>query len=311
MRGLAVCATGLVKVYGGVRALDGLDLRVPQGTVYGFLGRNGAGKTSTIKILLGLTRPSEGSAQVFGLDILRDRVAILRRTAFVSESKALYEWMTGSDLVRFARAYYPRWSDSVADVYVRRLQVPMDRPWGKLSQGNRVKVYLVLALAQGAELLVLDEPTTGLDPVAADELLRLLVEDHRSYGRTIVFSSHQLSEVELIADWVGIIDEGRMLLEMPFASIRNELCLVTATGNSLPTSRSTQVISVARTAGCWRYLLARDSEGFVGTLRQLGATVTNVSRVNLREVFLELVGKGGTCTLGNAGGRPEPASSSS
>ena len=213
MNELAIWTENLVKVYPGVRAVDGLSLNVPRGVAYGFLGRNGAGKTSTIRILLGLARPTEGRGTVLGFAVGREQVAILERTAYVSESKTLYGGLTPRELVRFTRGFYPNWSDEAVEKYSRLFEIPMDRPFAKLSQGNRTKVYLLLALSQGADLLVLDEPAMGLDPVVLDEFLRILVQDVVAEGRTVFISSHQLSDVEQIADWIGLIDHGRLLLE--------------------------------------------------------------------------------------------------
>ncbi len=222
MNDIAIWTEKLVKVYSQVRAVDELSLNVPRGGIYGFLGRNGAGKTSTIKILLGLTRPTAGEARVLGFHVGREQVAILERTAYVSENKSLYGNLTARELVRFTRGFYPNWSDEAATKYARSFEIPMDPPFSKLSQGNRTRVFLLLALAQGADLLVFDEPATGLDPVGVDEFLRILAQDVVSEGRTVLISSHQLSDVEQVADHVGLIDHGRLLLEARLDDIKSQ-----------------------------------------------------------------------------------------
>ncbi len=301
MSELAIGTRLLCKSYGKTRALAGLDLRVRPGTVYGFLGRNGAGKTTTMKILLGLARADSGTAHVLGFDSARDPVSILERTGFVSERKSLYEWMSGNELLRFNRGFYPRWSQEAADRYARLLQVPLDRRISKLSHGNRTKLCLVVALAQGAELLVLDEPTDGLDPLIQDEVLKVIIEDHVSQGRTVFFSSHHLAEVEQIADWVGIIDGGRLLLEAAMDDVRGQFRLVIANGRGLPEGRPDQVISATREQNTCRYILARDADAFVADLRGNGGLVLQVAPLTLREVFLELVRKEESCTSGSFG----------
>ncbi len=301
MSELAIGTRLLCKSYGKTRALAGLDLRVRPGTVYGFLGRNGAGKTTTMKILLGLARADSGTAHVLGFDSARDPVSILERTGFVSERKSLYEWMSGNELLRFNRGFYPRWSQEAADRYARLLQVPLDRRISKLSHGNRTKLCLVVALAQGAELLVLDEPTDGLDPLIQDEVLKVIIEDHVSQGRTVFFSSHHLAEVEQIADWVGIIDGGRLLLEAAMDDVRGQFRLVIANGRGLPEGRPDQVISATREQNTCRYILARDADAFVADLRGNGGLVLQVAPLTLREVFLELVRKEESCTSGSCG----------
>lgn len=300
MNHLAVETEALVKTYPGVRALDGLSMQVPRGAVYGFVGRNGAGKSTTIKTLLGLIRRDSGTARVFGQECGPDQVGILEHTAFVSERKALYEDLTPSQMVRFNRGFYPTWSDAAAEKYARLLDIPMSRKISKLSNGNRTKVCLLLALAQGADLLVLDEPTSGLDPVYLDDVLRVLLEDHISEGRTVFFSSHDLAEVEQIAEWVGIVDHGRMLLEARLDDIKSEYRFITAAGSSLPEAGA-DVVATTTQQGFMRYLVSRNTEQFAAQFRQQGAAVTDVSPVSLRELFLALVRKEDPCTCGNAG----------
>ena len=309
MNDIAIWTEKLVKVYSQVKAVDELSLHVPRGSVYGFLGRNGAGKTSTIKILLGLARPTAGQATVLGFRIGHDQVAILERTAYVSENKALYGNLTAKELVRFTRGFYPNWSDDAAARYARSFEIPMDRPFNKLSQGNRTKVFLLLALAQGADLLVLDEPATGLDPLAVDEFLRVLAQDVVGDGRTVLISSHQLSDVEQVADHIGLIDQGRLLLEAPLDDIKSQFRLVTA-GNALPQTRSADVASVTSNGSFCKYLVKQNAEAFAAELRRQGATVTDISPLGLREIFLELVRKEEPCTSGNAGGIAASVSSS-
>src|SRR5271157_4534117 len=309
MNDLAIWTEKLVKIYPGVRAVDGLTMNVPRGAAYGFLGRNGAGKTSTIKILLGLARPTAGQATVLGFRVGREQVAILERTAYVSENKSLYGNLTAQELTRFTRGFYPNWSDEAAAKYARSFEILMDRPFSKLSQGNRTKVYLLLALSQGADLLVLDEPGMGLDPVVVDEFLRVLVEDVVGEGRTVFISSHQLSDVEQIADWVGLIDHGRLLLEARLDDIKNQFRFVTVAGNALPQTKTAEVVSVAADGNFCKYLVKQNADAFAAELRRQGATVTDVSPLGLREIFLELVRKEQPCISGNVGGIAAPISS--
>jgi ABC-2 type transport system ATP-binding protein len=156
----AIATKDLAKAYASVRAVTGINLTVPRGSIYGFLGRNGAGKTTTIKMLLGLVRPTGGSARVLGLDTRREHIGILQRTAFVSEKKNLYPSLTPAELVRFSRGFYPTRSDSAVEKYAELFEIPMKQRFEQLSNGNQTKVWLLLALCQGADLLILDEPTT-------------------------------------------------------------------------------------------------------------------------------------------------------
>jgi ABC-2 type transport system ATP-binding protein len=291
MNELAIGSRDLTKAYGRMLAVGGINLTVPRGAIYGFLGRNGAGKTTTIKMLLGLTRPTAGTAHVFGMDVSTERMSILQRTAFVSEKKTLYPSLTASELVRFSRGFYPTWSDSAVGKYARLLEIPMKQRFEKLSNGNQTKVWLLLALSQGADLLILDEPTTALDPVSVDQLLRVLAEDGLDRGCTIFFSSHQLEEVERIAEYVGIIDHGKLQMESRLDDIKSEFRLITAAGNSLPVQISAQVLSIVVEGTFYRYVVTKDAESFAAGLSQNGATITNVSPLSLREIFLQLVRK--------------------
>jgi len=187
---------------------------VPAGSIFGFLGRNGAGKTTAIKTLMGLLRADTGSAHVFGVPVTDadSAVGIRRRIGFVTEDKELYPYMTVEQIIRFTRLFFPKWRRDLEQRYLEMFELPKARKIPDLSKGMRSKLMLLLAICRGAELLILDEPTDGLDPAATEDVLRELVSIIGSLGITIFFSSHQLSEVELIADHVGIIDHGRMVV---------------------------------------------------------------------------------------------------
>src|SRR5258706_12002842 len=214
MSGFIIEANQLCKSFKGQPALRGLDLRVPEGSIFGFLGRNGAGKTTTIKTLMGLLRSDSGSARVFGIPVAdADRsIAIRRRIGFVTEDRELYPYMTVEQIIRFTRPFFPKWRDDLEKRYLQMFELPPKRKIPDLSKGMRSKLMLLLAISRGAELLILDEPTDGLDPAAIEDVLRELVAIAASEGTTMFFSSHQLTEVELIADHIGIIDQGKMIV---------------------------------------------------------------------------------------------------
>ena len=301
MSDLAIHTQGLAKHYGKTRAVDGLDLNVPRGSVYAFLGRNGAGKTTTIKTLLGLVRPTGGSAELLGFDFRRDLLAILARTGFVSENKTLFDTLTPAQLVHFNQGYFPHWSSERVARYAELFEIPMDTRFSRLSMGNKTKVCHLLALSQGADLLVLDEPTTGLDPVITDLLLRVLVEDHVADGKTVFYSSHQLAEVERIADWVGIIEKGKILLETRLEDIRQNYRLIRAAADAIPEIVSADLVSTQSAENFRSYLVARNADNFAALLRARGMTILEISPVSLGEVFLGLTRKEVPCTSGKPG----------
>ena len=205
----AIETDGLTKAFGETVAVDRLDLCVEPGQVFGFLGPNGAGKTTTIRALLDLCHPSFGSARVFGLDSHRDSVAIHARCGYLPGELELYPRMTGGQLLDwFAAArggVEPAWREQL----VERFEVILDRRAHELSKGNRQKLGVVIAFMHQPELLVLDEPTSGLDPLMQDEFHRLLRET-TAEGRTVFLSSHELDEVQHVADRVAIIKDGRL-----------------------------------------------------------------------------------------------------
>src|SRR5580704_11785428 len=210
MADLVIEARGLHKKFKGHAALAGLTLEVPTGSIYGFLGRNGAGKTTTIKLLMGFLKLDGGDARVLGLPVgdLSVGIEIRRRVGLVTQEKDLYPYMTVAQIIRFTRSFFPKWRDDLERRYLTLFELPLHRKIADISKGMRSKLMLLLGISHGAELLILDEPTDGMDAVAVEDMLRELVAISSAEGTTIFFSSHQLEEVEQIADRVCIIDRG-------------------------------------------------------------------------------------------------------
>jgi ABC-2 type transport system ATP-binding protein len=204
---------GLRRHFGKVPAVDGVDLTVREGEIYGFLGINGAGKTTTIRALMGIIAAEGGTISLLGETTRRTSVAQKRRIGYVSQEQNFYPWMTCHALGRFVGAFYPTWDAEEFARLLSVLEVPADRRVSELSGGMRAKLALALALAPRPALLILDEPTAGLDPVARREFMQLIVAQARQHRRTTLFSSHLIDEVERTADRVGIIHQGRMRFE--------------------------------------------------------------------------------------------------
>jgi ABC-2 type transport system ATP-binding protein len=211
---------GVVKDYGRVRALGGLNLRVERGRIFGFLGPNGAGKTTSIRILLDLIRPTHGEASVLGFDSQRDSIEVRRRTGYLPGDLRLYESMHGDDFLDLIDSFRPTKRDpQLRRVLCDRLGLDTTRPVRALSKGNRQKLGIVQALMHRPELLVLDEPTGGLDPLVQEKVGELL-EDVVRDGRTVFFSSHILSEVERLSQAVAIIREGKVVAVEDIARLK-------------------------------------------------------------------------------------------
>lgn len=206
---LAIDTTRLTKYYGRQRGVVDVDLDIRTGEVFGFLGPNGAGKSTTIHVLVGLIRPTSGSATVLGRDAWGERDLIARRVGFLPGEFSLYERLTGAEMLGYLGRLRGGVSSAALADLVDRFDVEIDRPIRDLSMGNRQKLGLVQAFMHEPELLVLDEPTVGLDPLVQREFHRLIAEVRRA-GRTVFLSSHTLSEVERLADRVGIIREGEL-----------------------------------------------------------------------------------------------------
>ena len=201
----------VTKRYGQHTALDNMSLSVPPGVVFALLGENGAGKTTAIRLMLGLTEPTAGSVRVLGLESDRQGFEIRRRIGYLPERPTLYEWMTAAEIGWFTAGFYPDGFEFEFRRLVEGFHVPLNRKLSQMSKGMRGKVALSLAMAHKPELLILDEPTSGFDTMVRREFLESMV-DVAAAGRTVLLSSHQIGEVERVADIVAIVHAGRVLL---------------------------------------------------------------------------------------------------
>ena len=215
----ALLTQGLVYQFGRRRVLSDLNLRVPRGKIYGFLGRNGAGKTTTFRLLMGMLYPDRGTITLGDETVHRVRPAQRAAVGYVSQEQHFYEWMTVHALGRFVGGFYPRWDRVEYRRLLERFSVDARQKVRELSGGTKMKVAVALALAHRPELLLLDEPTAGMDPVGRHELLGLLEEHAGEWGQTVLFSTHQIADVEQIADCVGILHEGRLVFEGEVGSV--------------------------------------------------------------------------------------------
>jgi ABC-2 type transport system ATP-binding protein len=205
----------LTKYYDRRRVVDSLDLRVGQGVVYGLLGRNGAGKSTLIKMLLGMVHPDYGRAEVFGEASLELRPETRARIAYLAEGHPLYQWMTVGQAVRFTRAFYSNWNGDLLGQILDHFELPLPAKIRRLSHGQRAQVSLALAVAADPELLILDDPTLGLDTVVRRDFLESLIQIIQRRGRTILFSSHILGDVERVADRIGVLVDGVLRVDCP------------------------------------------------------------------------------------------------
>jgi ABC-2 type transport system ATP-binding protein len=212
--------TGVTRRFGPKVALDNIRLTVPRGVVFGLVGANGAGKTTLIKHVLGLLKAMTGTVRVFGRDPVADPEGVLSRIGYLSEDNDLPGWMRIHELLRYTRAFYAGWDDEYAEKL--RQQFALD-PMAKvkhLSKGQRARAGLLIALAHRPELLVLDEPSSGLDPLVRREILGAIIRTIAEEGRTVLFSSHLLDEVERVSDHVAMINHGRIIFAAPLDHLK-------------------------------------------------------------------------------------------
>jgi ABC-2 type transport system ATP-binding protein len=291
---LVIEAVDLRKQYEDVEALRGLSFGVPAGSICGFLGRNGAGKTTTIKVLLGMTRPTSGQARVFGLPAsdADAGVDIRRRTGFVSDEKDLYDSMAVVEMIRFTKRFFPAWRADLEQRYLRRFELPLERQIKALSRGARTRLALLLALCRGADLLVLDEPTSGLDPAATEDVLQAIVAHVAAEETTVFFSSHQIAEVDQVADRVVIVEGGRVVVSAGLDELRDRFRRVQLVFEADPPDVTFRAPGVERVVRRGRVLTLLSSAGVEAVLdeaRGFNPVSVDVGPVTLKEIFLETV----------------------
>lgn len=283
----------LGKQYGAHHAVRDLSIHVPDGSICAFLGQNGAGKSSTLRMLLGMMHPTSGSGHIFGLriDDEKESLKIRQRAAFVAEDKRLYDYMTVGQIIGFTRSFFPRWRSDLEERLLKQFALPVDRKVRSLSKGMRTKLALLLGLARGCELLILDEPTEGLDPVSSEEVLQIIVSLVIE-GTTVFFSSHQIAEVEQIADHVLMIDHGQLVLDSPLDRVKENYRRVQAVFPVPMHSRDFQlagVQSVILDGRAVSLIVSENAEGIASQTRRMHATSVEVLPLSLKDVFLETV----------------------
>ncbi|MCA9192909.1 MAG: ABC transporter ATP-binding protein [Planctomycetales bacterium] len=283
-------ATGLDVRYQGCHALRSVDFRVKPGTIYALLGENGAGKTTLIKVLTGFLKPHSGTCRVLGLDPQKDPDELRRRISYVADSPALYDWMHVEEIGWFAASFYAEGFRQRYLELVDHYAIPKNRKIKSLSKGQRAKVALSLALAPDPDVLILDEPTSGLDPIVRREFLESMLE-RISSGKTVLLSSHQISEVERVADEVAILHAGEVKMDGNLQELRESTRNITVTLSdalvTIPLPSAPAQILRQRQAGRQLQLLVRHfSDRYKFELEQLSGVMQVTERnTSLEELF--------------------------
>jgi ABC-2 type transport system ATP-binding protein len=279
---------GLSRSYGRKTALCDVSLSVPRGAVFGLVGENAAGKTTLIKHVLGLLKAQEGTVRVFGLNPVTEPVSVLSRLGYLSEDRDLPDWMRLHEMLRYLQAFYPTWD--VAYALDLRQQFDLD-PRARiktLSQGQRARVGLLAALAFRPELLVLDEPSTGLDPIVRREILLAIIRTIAQEGRTVLFSSHLLDEVERVSDHVALIDRGRIVLRGSLDEIKALHHRLTLRFDE-PVARPPALLGSTRWEGFgreWTVVCPGSIDEIRSTAAGLGAQVVEDMSPTLEDIFV-------------------------
>jgi ABC-2 type transport system ATP-binding protein len=277
--------------FGKTMALNDVSLNVPQGIVMGLIGENGAGKTTLIKHVLGLLKAKAGSVQVFGLDPVRDPVHVLGRIGYLSETRDLPEWMRIGQLMRYSQPFYPSWDQAYAEELRKTFELDSLQKIKTLSKGQRARTALLIAIAHRPDLLLLDEPSTGLDPIVRRDILSAIIRTVADEGRTVLLSSHLVDEVERVADSVAIIHHGQMVLIDSLNNIKETHHRLTLRFNE-PQANAPRLSGALSCVGGpleWTFLCDGQIDQLKDAARTLNAHIVDQSTPTLEDIFIARV----------------------
>ena len=274
---------GIRKQFRGQEVLKGVSFEVQSGQTFAFLGRNAAGKTTLIRMLLGLLAPDAGSVSILGINPRTNPLAVRRRVGYLAEDQKMFGWMTVEQIVRFIAPFYDAWDDALADQYLNQFELPRQTKIRHLSKGQNVRLGLVLALAHRPEVVILDDPVLGLDPIMRKEFNRDLIAHLQGEGRTVLYSSHLLYEVEPVADAVGILHQGQIVRQGPTEELREQVKRLLVPAAALGRLHGLTVLDAAP-AGDRTALTVDNASEAIAVLHQIGVEPEIVD-LNLDEIF--------------------------
>lgn len=293
LRGFAVETRQLSVRYGSARALEAVDLRVPEGSVYLLIGENGAGKSTTMKVLLNLQRPDSGRAEVLGLDTASEGPRVRAQTGYIPEQHEQdYRWMTCGRLIEHVAGHYPAWDRAYADHLVATFAIPCERKVSTLSKGEARRLQFVLALAHRPPLLLLDEPADGLDPVVRNRAFTLLAEHLADSPTTVLMSTHHIGEVESLVDHVGILREGRLVAQMARDEMRRTVAryrVEVPEGWEPPLEIRISGVRRSRAGREMQWTVVGEPDDVTARITGAGAAVRDVTPLTLEESALAIL----------------------
>ena len=282
---------GVSRTFGNKKALEDVTLTIPRGGVFGLIGGNGAGKTTIIKHVLGMLKAQQGTVRVFGLDPVQNPVETLGRIGYLSEDRDLPDWMRISEMMCYTQAFYPQWDDAYAEELRVAFDLDKNVKVKTLSRGQRARAGLLVALAYRPDLLVLDEPSSGLDPVVRRDILGAIIRTIADEGRTVLFSSHLLDEVERVADRVAIIHQGRIMLTASMEEIKEQHRRMTLRFErpleSAPSLKGT--ISITGKGNEWTCVCSGEIAALRSRAEAMGATIVDETGLTLDEIFVSRI----------------------
>lgn len=281
----AIEIEGLKFAYGRDGVLKGVDLQVPERSIFGFLGRNGAGKTTTIKLLLGLLKAGDGSCRIEGIDSKKDAIAVRRIVGYMAEDQQMYGWMRIEQIVKWVASFYPDWDDKFTNKLLDMLELPRKSKVKTLSKGQNSRLALLLALGHRPKVVILDDPTLGLDPIARKDFLRHVIELLQSNGVTVFFSSHLLYEIEPVADHIAILDKGVIIKAERTFDLRESVKKVVLNTSQNDFSNIEGILDASKTGervaltveNCNAEKINKIKDSYGGFVREIG--------LNLDEIF--------------------------
>lgn len=292
----------VVRRFGGKVALDAVDLEVRPGSVVGMIGRNGAGKTTALRLAHGLLHPDEGRISVLGLDPATEGLEVRSRVSLLSEEASLYPWMRIREIQTLASALHPRWDGRQADALLRRLELDPEARIKTLSRGTRAKVALMLSIACRPDLLLLDDPTAGLDPLVRREILEGILGAVSEEGGAVFYASHLVQDIERIADRIVVLDRGRLILEGSLERIKSRTRRARAVfeGDAPAGAQIAGSFDVAAEGRLLTVVAEASDDELEAALRRLGAREVEVESLPLEEILVALLRSGGVREDGDA-----------
>jgi ABC-2 type transport system ATP-binding protein len=272
--------------YGREEVLKGVNLQVPEGSIFGFLGRNGAGKTTTIKLLLGLLKPKAGTCRIRQIDPQKDEIAVRRAVGYMAEDQQMYGWMRIEQIVKWVASFYPAWDDKVINQLLDMLELLLKSKVKTLSKGQNSRLALLLALGHRPKVVILDDPTLGLDPIARKDFLRHVIDLLQSNGVTVFFSSHLLYEIEPVADHIAILDQGVIVKTGKTDQLRESVrkfILIPKPGNDF--GRISGLLDVVKAGNSVSLTVEDCDDAKLTIIRQMANNSVQETALNLDEIF--------------------------